>query len=395
MLRAVKRTITGALAFGIAVVVAMVTGRCVAALQWVVRWPDDGDGWWVAVVVLGTVVSLATLHRSRVRGETTAVVARSFEDPPLPLRQAPALVAATATGVGTGVPLGLDGPALYLGGAMGAWSARTLRRDQRAWSLAAGVAGLGMALAAPVAGALFVGELGAASRRSGRPRRRDLVPIALGGLAAWVVRRASGQPGGVVGRAPDLSAQSVVLGALVIGVVCGVLGGPIRNGLAAAMRARWTRGRRSVVGVVTVGVALSMAWAITGNAIYLGSGARLVEWARSAEPLPVAVAAAGFALVVGLLVAADVVGGVLLPLLAIGGAVGVVLTRTWLPGTSISFAIVAGGCALVAAAHRAPATAMAFGVALLGWSAGGGGAALAAAVAAAAAGLPNRPHVRS
>ena len=121
----------------------------------------------------------------------------------------------------------------------------------------------------------------------------------------------------------------------------------------------------------------------------------MFQWATSARALPLVAAMATFAVVIVTLVAVDLVGGLLLPLFTLGGLVGLVLARTWLPAAPTAFVVVAGGGALVAAAQAAPATAVALGFAAVGWSASGWGTAAAVLIAVAAGGGRRGQHVRS
>lgn len=392
MLRTARRTITSACGTtAIALLVAMAAGRCVVALRWLTRWPADSDRWWSIVLVAGALLSIVIVHRARAAASTTGAFARALDDAPLDVRSAPALVAATASGLGLGTPLGLDGPALFLGGALGARAARLLHRNERAWTLAAGVAALSMAIEAPVAAALFAAEIG----RRHWPRHRDVTPLVAGSFAGWVIRRLSGDPGGVLGPAANASSRSVALATVTIGVVCGVSGGWFAHALTTVRSRRWDVGRRATVGVLTLGLAVPVAWAATGRGIFVGSGERMLAWARGTSALPIAAALAAMIVLLLALVAADVVGGLLLPMFTLGGLIGLLLARTWLPGAPAAFVIIAGGCALVAAAHAAPFTAVALGFAALGWSAASWATVVAVVLASMAAGHRRWPHVRS
>jgi CIC family chloride channel protein len=394
VLRTARRKIIRTLGTAsVAVVAAMVARECEVAAQWVVRWPTNSDRWWSIVVVAGAVLSMVVVRVARTTGQTTSAFTFALAEPPADLRPVPARLVATSSGVGLGTPLGLDGPALHLGGALGARVARLVRRDgyERAWTIAAGVAALSMAIEAPVAAAFYVVEIG--DRR--RPRGRDLMPLTVGAAAAWAVRRLTGDWGGIVGRALDLSTRSVALAALVVGAVCGVLGGRLADLLRRAGALRWSFRTRLTLVFVVLALAVPIGWAATDRAIFVGSRDGMLQWAASAKALPLAAAMAAFALVVVALVAAELVGGVLLPLFTLGSLVGLVLARTWLPATPTAFVVVAGGCAMVAAVQAAPMTAVALGFAALGWSASGWCTAAAVLVAVAAAGRRPGPHVRS
>jgi CIC family chloride channel protein len=349
----------------VAVVVAMVFNRLVAAARWVVDWPRDADVWWSAVVVAGAVMSMLITQRSRSDGSTAGAFLRDLDDPPADLRSAPARFAASITGVGLGTPLGLDGPALQLGGSLGAAAARLTRRRERPCLVAGGVAALSMAVSSPLAAMLLVVEL--APRRTAR--RGDLVPLALGGAAGWTVRRLTGEPGGLVGPAPNLPAATVVPSALVLGALCGIAGGVFAPALARRRPVRRPLAGRTALVALTLGAALVASWIATGQPILLGAGERSFEWARGSSGLPVIAAAATGAVVVAVLIAADVTGGLVLPVHWLGGMAGIALAHTWLPTASPSFAAVAGGSALLAATCAVPGASIALGFAAFGWSA--------------------------
>jgi H+/Cl- antiporter ClcA len=80
---------------------------------------------------------------------------------------------------------------------------------------------------------------------------------------------------------------------------------------------------------------------------------------------------------VATLVRAGVVGGLFLPMIAVGATVGVLLDRTVLPTIPVVVAVSIGACVLVAVAYGTPLTAVALAVSRLGW-----GWATVAAVAA-------------
>jgi CIC family chloride channel protein len=392
VLRGARRAITSVLSTAaIAIVVAMVFDRLVAGARWVIAWPGDGDVWWSAVIVAGAVISMVITQRARVDGRSVGVFVDDLVDPPADLRSAPARLAASMTGVGLGTPLGLDGPALHLGGSLAAAAARVLRRRERPWLIAGGVAALSMALDAPLAAALLVVEL--APRRV--PRRIDVIPIAVGAGAGWLVRRLVADDGGIMGPAPNLPAATVVPSGLVLGALCGVAGGVYSHALMRRGPVRRPLAGRVAIVVVVLGAALPISWWATGRPILAGAGDRAFEWAAGSSGLPVAVAAAAGAVVVATLISADVTGGLVLPVHWLGGMVGIVLAHTWLPSSSPSFAAVAGGCALLAAACAIPGTALALGFAAFGWSAASAAVAVAVVVASASSLTTRRPLVCS
>ncbi|MBI5089905.1 MAG: chloride channel protein [Actinobacteria bacterium] len=392
VLRAARRAITSTgSTVVVAVVVAMVFERLVAAARWVVAWPADGDVWWTVVLFAGAVLSMVITQRARADGRTTGAFVRDLDDPPADLRSAPARFAASVTGVGLGTPLGIDGPALHLGGSLAAAAARVLGRRERPWVIAGGVAALSMAIDAPLAAALLVVEVGGRHRH----RRADVMPLVVGGGAGWLVQRLVGDPGGIIGRSFRLPATSAIPSGVVLGVVCGLAGGAYAGVLVRRGPARRPLPGRVAAVVGVLGPAVLVGWLATGQPIFVGPGDRTFDWAAGTAALPVAAALAAAAIVVPVPVAADVTGGLVLPVRWLGGMVGVVLALTWLPTSSIPFATVTGGSAMLAATCSTPAAAVALGFAAFGWSAASWGVAVAVLLARVTSSTRWRPLVCS
>ena len=352
-------------------------------LRWVLDQPSDGQWWWAMLPAAGGAVAIGVVAASRTTAATADAFVYGMQRNVLTGSGAPARFAALICGVGLGVPLGYEGPMVYFGGVVGAVGGapigRRLGSGRRSAMLACATAGVAMVIGAPVAAALFTTEI----MRRGWPRAVEREGLVIGAVAAWLVRRSLGERGGVVGVPPAVATGSVMIGALVIGVVGGLAGRAFAGAIIRSKLARWSVGTRLVVVPVTLVTAVTAGRVASGEWIYVGSGDRLLEWARSAAAGWVVVATIVFAALVLTMLAGGVVGGLFLPLVSLGGATGLVLTRSWVPGVSPAVAVGIGGCALLASGYGTPLAAVAVGVSTFGVGAAGLAAAVAVGVAAA------------
>jgi CIC family chloride channel protein len=374
-----------AITWSVAFLVALSAGRITVWFGWLRDRQRAGGLWWSAPVTLGVVVALAVVAVARTSPDTTDAHADGVREGPYDLRSAPARLAALFTGVGLGAPLGPDGPMLYLGGAAGSFVARHTGRPERWLLLAASTSALAMVIDAPVAAACFASEIA----RRGAPRRRDLVPLVLGALAAWTALRLTGEVGGVVGADLGLTARQTAVGAVAIGLVAGLVGrlvAVIGRRAADLGRARDHLGRRVLGAIVLVGVVGPIAWSLADVPIHLGGGEILREWASHGSQPSVLAATVVFGVVVLGLVASGLVGGLFMPLLSLGALVGLLVGRAWLPDVPYTACIGIGACCLLAAAYGTPVTAAALALSSFGWSAGGWAALVAVVLASSVAG---------
>lgn len=344
--------------------VALSAGRIVVWLRWLLRWPNDDRVWWAAVPAVGALLAVVIVATARTTAATADAYAQGVNEGELAIGPAPARFAALVSGVGLGVPLGYEGPMVYFGGSLGAWVARRLHRPDRWCVLAAGTAAVAMAIGSPIAAALFASEIA----RRGVPRRRDVMPLAIGATMAWVARRLTGEPGGLVGADLGFTAGQVAVGALAIGVASGLVGRLFVVAIRWAKDLRLSLAVRAMVAVVTLGLAVPIGWWVAGDAIFIGSGDRLREWAPSAGQPALLAALLVFAGLVVAMVACGVVGGLFLPLLSMGALLGVLVGRAWLPDVPYAACVGVGACCLLAAGYGTPFTAVALAFTSFGWS---------------------------
>ena len=370
------RGVGAACTFVLAVAVAATVREVVVLIRWVIEAPTDDDLWWGVVPALGGVLAVLVVARSATTASTADAYVYGIQRGTLDSRGALPRWVALLCGVGVGVPLGYEGPMVYFGGVVGVTGGPPLGTTRRSAGIACATAAVAMVITAPVAAAFFTSEV----VRRGWPHRRDRAALATGAGAAWLVLRFFDDHGGVVGTAPRVSNGAVAMGAIVIGGTCGLVG---RGVAAAIVRAEQRRLRpRMKVAIVATALLVSVpaGRAASGHWIFVGSGARLLAWAVGAPFVWIAVAALAFVLLVVAMVAGGVVGGLFLPLVSLGGAVALVLTRSWLSGVPVPVAVAAGGSAMLAAGYGAPLAATALAVSTLGLGSASSSAILAVVV---------------
>ena len=397
-----------ALTWVVAFVAALSAGRIVHWLQRVRDRPAGASMWWAALPAAGAVVAIVIVAVARATPSATEVHAEAMNDGSLDLRGAPARLFALLASVGTGGPLGADTPLMSVGGALGGVVARRTRRPERWLVVATSAAVLAMVIGAPLAAALATSEI--AWRR--RPPRRDVVPLALGGVAAWVALRLTGERGGIVGVDLGLDVDDMVVGVITIAGVAGLVGRLFATAVRRMEVVRPLHGgalrRRLVAAALSLGAAVPLAWWLTGAPILLGSGEQLRTWSAQQGQLPVLAATVVFVALVRVQIGCGVVGGAVVPLLAIGALLGTLVGRAWLPDVPFVACVGIGACCVLAAGHGAPRTAIAIALSSFGATPAAAVAAVGVVIATLVAGpvsvvarqLPasgrrSGPHVRS
>jgi CIC family chloride channel protein len=366
-----------------AIGVAVTALVAAVAFGWLVPWLVDLITWCrergevasALLPALGAALAIVVVVWAGVSPATADAYVQGLHDTRQQVRQAPARLAGLVVGVGLGVPLGYEGPAVYFGGALGATVPQRTGWSERPFVLAGGTAAVAMVIDAPLAAALFAVEVA----RRGRPRATDLLALGAGGGAVWLVRLWRDEPAGLVGADPGGSVWRLAVAAGVIAVAGAVIGRWFVHSVRRAKDAAPGRStRRRIVGaVVPLLVAVPLAQWATGQPVLFGSGRELSTWATTGNRLGVLVLLVVFVGLVATLVRAGVVGGLFLPMIAVGATVGVLLDRTVLPTIPVAVAVSIGACVLVAVAYGTPLTAVALAVSRLGW-----GWATVAAVAA-------------
>jgi CIC family chloride channel protein len=264
---------------------------------------------------------------------------------------------ASAITIGTGGPFGAEGPIIMTGGAVaslvGQWLSLTAA-ERRTLLVAGAAGGMSATFGAPVSAVLLAVEL---LLFEWKPR--SFVPVALASTAAYAVRVVA-IGSAVVFRSPMAPPPhlSWLLGALGLGVVCGGISGLLTKAVYwvedayRRLPVHWMWW--PAIGGLAVGVGGLMVPAA------LGVGYPTIRALDGGHVL-VAFAAGLFLVKLGMWVlslSSGTSGGVLAPLLMMGGAVGTALSPLLPPDQSLAATI--GMAALLAATMRAPFTATVF-----------------------------------
>ncbi len=291
----------------------------------------------------------------------------AFHDPAHALGWRPAIarvVAAVAT-LGSGVPLGLEGPSLYMGATIGSRLQRRLPRsfrnaDHRVLLVAGAAAGVAAIFKAPATGAVFALEVPFQDDLARRMLLPALVASATGYLAFVTVNGTTALI--PIDGTPTFAARDL-LGAIVVGVIAGVGA----RGFAWMLRhaKRFAAGPRPWSTAVAAGVGLASLFALgrlfTGRSLLVGSGYAVVNWAAE----PGHSAALLLAVLVLRCVATSVavagggVGGLFVPLVVAGALTGAMIASA-VNRVDLGLFIVIGIAAFLGAGYRVPLAAVMF-----------------------------------
>ena len=277
----------------LAAVTGAVTGAFVRFFEYVVvevafRYVVEGPVWFGALAPgIGLALS-AILLRTLGNGASPATAdeyLRAFHDPDYPLRPRAFVgrIAASVTTLGFGGAMGMEGPSIYAGSAIGSMIQRRIPAafrgvDHRTLLVAGAAAGVAAIFKAPATGAIFALEVPFQDQMA----RRMLLPALVASASGYVVFVAlsSVRPifafesgGGSAFEYRDLA------GAVLIGVCCA---------LGARLFTRLIRFAKTVtlgpivVRVVLSGVLLGVLFvigrALTGESLTLGSGYLTIRW---------------------------------------------------------------------------------------------------------------------
>lgn len=318
--------------------------------------------WVVLVPVVGAVLIglLARYGSEKIRGHgipealESILLGKSLIDP----RVAVLKPVSSALSIGTGGPFGAEGPIIMTGGAFGSLFAQLfhLSAAERKTLLVAGAAaGMAAVFATPIAATLLAVEL---LLFEWRPR--SFIPVAVAAVVGALVRVPLLGSGPIVTVTPHAALGAVgIASALAVGVAAG-----FASSLAT----------RLVYGVEDAFARLPVHWmwwpAIGGLAVgvggwidprVLGIGFGSIEGLARGELVGATVAALLVAkvLVWTIALGSGTSGGVLAPLLIVGGALGALLGAR-LPGGDPGLFAMVGMAAMLGGTMRAPLTATVF-----------------------------------
>lgn len=312
-------------------------------------------------LVVGAVAGallVATLG-GRSSSTTETYVARFHDgDAPLEPRDAPGRLGASVASLGSGAPLGLEGPAVYSGAVIATfvrrWSwARTV--EANGLMAAGAAAGVAAVFKAPLAGAIFALEVPFSRRLAGE----RLLPALVGAATGYLTLTA------LEGTEPEfeIAAVQLTFGRAMAALLLGAIVGGVARGIIALIRLaeRYSTKGAPLLRGLAAGAGLAglfaVGWALTGERIAITAGFPVVEWAL--EPgrsiaLLVAVLlirALGTSLAVG----GGGAGGLFVPLIATGAIIGRIFADVG-NVEDLTLFVMVGGATMLGAGYAAPLT---------------------------------------
>ena len=322
----------------LAAITGSITGLVVRFFEYLVvevafHYVVEGPLWMGAVAPgIGLVLS-AILLRTVGNGASSATAdeyLRAFHNPEYPLRPRAFIgrMAAAVTTLGTGGPMGLEGPSIYGGSALGAMIQRRLPAafrgaDHRTLLVAGAAAGVAAIFKAPATGAIFALEVPFRDQMA----RRMLLPALVASASGYLVFVALSNvrpifsfqsDGGAAFEYRDLA------GAVLIGICCA---------LGARVFSRMIRYAKGfTLGPIGVRVALAslilavlfvISRGLTGESLTIGSGYEVIRWLSEEHALWLLAAVLVLrSVATATTVAGGGVGGLFIPLVVAGALVG-------------------------------------------------------------------------
>ena len=322
----------------LAAITGSITGLVVRFFEYLVvevafHYVVEGPLWMGAVAPgIGLVLS-AILLRTVGNGASSATAdeyLRAFHDPEYPLRPRAFVgrMAAAITTLGTGGPMGLEGPSIYGGSALGAMIQRRLPAafrgaDHRTLLVAGAAAGVAAIFKAPATGAIFALEVPFRDQMA----RRMLLPALVASASGYLVFVALSNvrpifsfqsDGGAAFEYRDLA------GAILIGVCCAI-GARVFSRMIRYAKGFTLRpiGIRVALASVLLAVLFVISRGLTGESLTIGSGYEVIRWLSEEHALWLLAAVLVLrSVATATAVAGGGVGGLFIPLVVAGALVG-------------------------------------------------------------------------
>lgn len=337
--------------------------------------------WGLIIPALGLVASaiILTVVGRGASPATSDEYLRGFHDSEYPLRWRAfvARIAAAVATLGSGGAMGLEGPSMYGGSALGAAIQRRLPAsfrgaDYRTLLVAGAAAGVSAIFKAPATGAIFALEVPFRDQMARRMLLPALVASAFGYITFVALSGRNTDPIFAVTsdeRSSTLFDFTDLFGAILIGVFCAVGA----RAFAKMMRSAKAFTLRPIVGrLVVAGVSVSVLHLVarvltgedfdpaTGESLTTGSGYLVIEWLG--EPHTVWLLGAVFLLrmlATAATLAGGGVGGVFIPLVVGGAIVGRMVGEVF--GTlDPQLYVLLGIAAFLGAGYRVPLASVMF-----------------------------------
>ena len=329
-----------------------------------------GPLWFAAIAPgVGLIITAIILHTvgAGASPATSDEYLRAFHDPEYPLRVRAfvgRITAAVAT-LGFGGAMGLEGPSLYGGSAIGAMIQRRLPAafrgaDHRTLLVAGAAAGVAAIFKAPATGAIFALEVPFRDQMA----RRMLLPALVASASGYLVFVAlsNTDPIFLVDTAQGAIFEYRDLGgAILIGIGC-ALGARAFSRLIRAAKGFTLRpiGTRLVVSGAGLTTLFVISRGLTGESLTLGPGFEVVAWLREEHALWLLAAVLVLrCLATATTLAGGGVGGVFIPLVVGGAIVGRAVGDVVNPLDPTLYTLL-GMAAFLGAGYRVPLAAVMF-----------------------------------
>jgi len=359
----------------LAAVTGAITGLLVRFFEYFVtevtfEWIIEGPLWLGAVAPgIGLVLS-AILLRTLGNGASSATsdeYLRAFHDPEYPLRPRAFLgrMAAAVTTLGSGGAMGLEGPSLYGGSAIGAMIQRRLPAafrgsDHRTLLVAGAAAGVAAIFKAPATGAIFALEVPFRDQMA----RRMLLPALVASASGYLSFVALSDTRPIFIFESDRSAAFQyrdLAGAVLIGVGCAV-GARAFSRLIRLAKGFTLRpiGIRLVLSGSLLALLFVISRGLTGESLTLGTGYEVIVWLGEEHALWLLAAVFLLrCLATATTLAGGGVGGLFIPLVVGGAIVGRAVGDIVNPLDPTLYVLL-GVAAFLGAGYRVPLAAVMF-----------------------------------
>lgn len=349
-----------------ATVVGVLTGVVVIGVEHLVEEilheVQEAEPWTVALVLTGGALLAALLVHflgGRSSSTTETYVEKFHEgEPPLDAKHAPGRLAASISSLGSGAPLGMEGPAVYSGAVIATLFRRfswTRSINANALLAAGAAAGVAAVFKAPLAGAVFALEVPFRHRFAGE----RLLPALFGSAAGYLTLTALEGTEAELG----IGAIEVSFGRAMASLLLGAIVGLVARGIIELIRfaERYSNKGMPWVRGLAAGVSLAGLFAIgrllTGENIAITSGFPVVDWALEPDhaiALLVAVLLIR-TLATSVAIGGGGAGGLFVPLIATGAIVGRIFADVGNVQDLTMFVLV-GGATMLGAGYAAPLT---------------------------------------
>jgi CIC family chloride channel protein len=320
-----------------------------------------GIGLVLSAILLRTVGNSAS-------SATTDEYLRAFHDPEYPLRPRAFLgrMAAAVTTLGSGGALGLEGPSMYGGSALGAMIQRRLPAafrgaDHRTLLVSGAAAGVAAIFKAPATGAIFALEVPFRDQMA----RRMLLPALVASASGYLVFVALSDTRPIFTFESETQASFQyrdLAGAVLIGITCAV-GARVFSRLIRFAKGFTLRpiAIRVVLSSIILALLFGISRGLTGESLSLGSGYEVIIWLGTDEHALWLLAAV---FVIRLLATAATlagggVGGLFIPLVVAGAIVGRSVGEIVNPLDPALYVLL-GVAAFLGAGYRVPLAAVMF-----------------------------------